>query len=71
MFAGAFRKTTAFKDRAGDPQTTATATLYYPTAGSQVTMDQLSTLATKTININTTLDGYTPKNKKMFTKEFN
>lgn len=71
MFSGAFRYTTTFKNRAGDTQTTASANLYYPTAGSGLTYDQLSTLANKTININNTLDGYTPKNKKMFTKEFN
>lgn len=71
MFSGAFRYTTTFKNRAGDTQTTASANLYYPTTGSGTTINQLSTLATKTININTTLDGYTPKNKKMFTKEFN
>ena len=71
MFSGAFRYTTAFKNRAGDTQTTASANLYYPTTGSGSTYNQLSTLANKTININTTLDGYTPKNNKTFTKEFN
>lgn len=30
-----------------------------------------TTLATETVTINTTLNGYTPKNKKLFTKEFN
>lgn len=64
MFQGAHRQDTTFLDKVTGMS--ANADLYIP-----LDVDYPSNLGTTTLDINSSLDGYTPKNNKLFTKEFN